>query len=266
MPLKIKSTDRICVCGLPDSGKTYFMKYLCSLVEPDIYIIDPLNQYEQFGEVGDIREGKKRWIPREESPQELEEISKRLWQISNITLVMEEAEQYIPQGRPIPQYTSGLIRMGRNWGIGIWATTRRIQDINKRFFDLAQHVFFYRCGFKSREYIAAMIGNEYVYPHVAPKLNKTGFTITTLPQYHALHFDLENETASIITLKLGARETIAVVSKESDAPVDKEKMREIPAEEEPPVPAEEEKAPTEEEGDSNPRKIKRGAKPWHPRR
>lgn len=163
-----------------------------------------------------------RYIPRRETPNELEDIAKSLWARSNVTLVLEEAEQYIAQGRAMLPYTSGLIRMGRNWGIGVWATTRRIQDINKRFFDLAQHCFFYRCGLKSRDYIADMIGAEYVFPYPSPKYNKTGYCILTLPPFHALHFNLDDETAEIVTLKLGAREHIQTAGKKSEAPSPKE--------------------------------------------
>ena len=171
-------------------------------------------------------------MPKQETPQELEVICKWLWQTSNVTLVIEEAEQYIGQYRPMLPYTSGLMRMGRNWGIGVWATTRRIQDISKRFFDLSQRVFFFRCGFKSREYIGDMIGQEYMYPSANPKVNKTGYSITTLPQYHCLHFDLENETAQIVTLKLrGELGRIQEVGKKSE--VDRksvEKLRDVAVE------------------------------------
>ena len=128
-------------------------------------------------------------------------------------LAIEEAEQYLSQQRAMLPYTSGLIRMGRNWGIGVYATTRRIQDINKRFFDLAQHCFFFRCGLKSRQYIADLIGYEYVYPYPSRKYNLTGYCITTLPSFHWLHFNLEDETAEVGVLRLGAREHLATVEK-----------------------------------------------------
>lgn len=137
---------------------------------------------------------------------------------ANCTLIIEEAEQYLSQQRPMLPATSQLIRMGRNWGIGIWGTTRRIQDVNKRFFDLCQHSFFFRCGLKSRDYIADMIGQELVYPVASPKYNHTGYTITTLPQYHCLHYNLDDETTEIIVLKLGAREHIETAGK-SPAPL-----------------------------------------------
>ena len=216
--IEIKSDDRICVAGLPGTGKTYLMRYFASLCEPDILIIDPLNQYTMFPD-------ECRYIPRRESANELEEIAKQLCARSNTTLICEEAEQYISQQRAMLPYTSMLIRMGRNWGIGVYATTRRIQDINKRFFDLAQHCFFFKCGLKSRQYVADLIGYEYVYPYPSPKYNKTGYCVTTLPQYHFLHFNLEDETAEVGVLRLGAREHIATAGKKTEAP------KELPQEE-----------------------------------
>lgn len=170
-----------------------------------------------------------RYVPKRETANELEEICKQLMARANVTLVVEEAEQYISQSKAMLPATSQLIRMGRNWGVGIYATTRRIQDINKRFFDLCQHCFLFRVGLKSRDYVADMIGAEYVYPYPSPKYNKTGYTITTLPQYHFLHFNLEDETAEIGVLKLGAREHIAAAGTKSEAP----SPREIGKEEKP---------------------------------
>lgn len=225
--LALKSTDRICICGLPGTGKTVFCRWIASEIDalrrlgepPNILIIDPLNQYQQFPD-------ECRYIPRQETPQELESICRRLYSRSNMTLIIEEAEQYLSQNRPILPYTSGLIRMGRNWGIGVVAVTRRIQDINKRFFDLAQHVFFFRCGFKSRDYIADMLGAEFVRPVANPRVNTTGYTITTLPPYHTLHFNLETEMAEIVTLKLGAREHIEEITKKPDGRKKEEKTEE----------------------------------------
>ena len=252
--LEIDLTDRLCISGLTGTGKTILMRYLLTLAD-DFYIIDPLDQYKEFGEIGDVLQDGKRWVPREESPREFESICQKFHAISNRILVVEEAEQYMPQGRPMLTYTSSLVRMGRNWGIGIWGTTRRIQDINKRFFDLAQRVFFFRCGFKSREYIADMLGNEYMYPRPNPKINRTGYTITTLPPYHFLHFDLEKETAQVMTLKLGTRVHLETAGKKSEAG---KEMVEAVAEQ--PAP---DQIPEKSEG---PEQTERGAEPWSPRR
>jgi len=213
--IDIKSTDRIIISGLTGTGKTYLLRYFAMQFDPDILIIDPLNQYTQFSD-------ELRYIPERETPNELEQICKSLFARSNCTLIIEEAEQYLPQGRAMLTFTSGLIRMGRNWGIGIFATTRRIQDVSKRFFDLAQHAFFFQCGLQSRDYIANMIGKEYVWEVANPQYNKTGYAITTLPEYHFLHLDLRNEIADVGILELEGREHIKTIGKESKTPTTEE--------------------------------------------
>lgn len=248
----IKNTDRVCISGQTGTGKTTLARHFASIYEDKIYVLDPINQYTQFGEPGDIREGKKRCVPLiSNGPQELEKIARALHYLENRTLVIEEAEQFIPQRKPLLPYTASLIQMGRNWGIGIYCITRRIQEINKTFFDLAQHVFFYRCGFKSREYIADMIGKDFMYPMYRPgqpKLNITGYTITTLPRYHCLHFNLETEEAQVVIVNLGgAREHLEQVTKGQKVKVERRQQEQVDAPERQPEAQERPREREEEE-------------------
>lgn len=80
----------------------------------------------------------------------------------------------------------------RNWGVGLIAVTRRIQRLSKDYFDLCSHLFVFRIGLKSREYIADLIGWE---------LTRK---IMILPQWHFLHYNIETEESSIHVLKLEA--------------------------------------------------------------
>ena len=110
----LKSTDRMCVAGLPGTGKTTFLKYWVAKAEPRVYIIDPLNQYSEFGEIGDVSAGKHRHVSLSGNRRlEFEAICHRFHSISNYVLVVEEAEQFMPQGRDLGLYTNGLIQMGR---------------------------------------------------------------------------------------------------------------------------------------------------------
>lgn len=58
---------------------------------------------------------------------------------------------------------------------------------------MCQHVFLFRCGLKSREYIKEMIGKENTQK------------IMQLPLYHFLHYSVETEESHVYVLKLGAR-------------------------------------------------------------
>ena len=88
--------------------------------------------------------------------------------------------------------------------MGIFAVTRRIQRLSKDFFDLSQHCFLFRCGLKSRGYIADMIGWD-----DTRKLMR-------LPEYHFLHYNVETEDSSVHVLKLGGRSS-GVVTKEEES-------------------------------------------------
>ena len=229
----VKSSDKICVAGLPGSGKTVWARWLASQVEPNVFVIDPLDQYKQIPI-------EKRFVPGSdgkpmtllEEANEVEAIAKRFHSVGNTTLIIEEAEQYISQQKQMGPYMTSLIRKGRNWGVGVWLTTRRIQDINKTFFDLCQHVFLFRPGWKSRTYIAELIGKEFVYENYRTKvgsLNKTGYTITTLKDYHCIHFNLENESATVRHLNLPGRAHVEEVGTVSQSP-GKGKIEEIQGE------------------------------------
>ncbi len=208
-------TDRICICGLPGGGKTTLAKYLASLAEPNLIIIDPLGQYTNFP-----KECLR--YPKRMDPMFLEGIAKELWNRKDTVLLIEEAEQFMKQGKPLLEYTSGLVRMGRNWGIGIIVVTRRIQELSKEYFGHCQQVFFYKCDLKSREYIGDLLGNEFVKPQVKRETNTTGYVINTLPKFAFLHYNLETEEARVSRLNFqGIRPHMESIAKsKANAPVD----------------------------------------------
>lgn len=186
MDIKVKSTDRVTLAGLPGTGKTTLTKYLASLCMPRVLIYDPLAQYDGFPD-------ENRYLPKSDSLSEFDMVCKQLRMRGNITFVVEEAERYLGQGKPLGENAFDLVNRGRNWGVGIIAVTRRVQRISKDYFDLCQSCFFFRCGLKSREYIADMVGKE-----VTRK-------IVTLPVWHFLHYNVETEETSVHVLRLGAQ-------------------------------------------------------------
>jgi len=184
--MNIRSTERVTVAGLPGTGKTTLSKYLASLCMPRVLIYDPLAQFDSFPD-------ENRYIPKSDSLTEFDAVCRSLRARGNVTFVIEEAERYLGQGKPLGENAFDLINRGRNWGIGVFAVTRRIQRLSKDFFDLCSHAFLFRCGLKSRAYIEEMIGKQNTYK------------IMTLPQYHFLSYNVETEESSVHVLKLGVR-------------------------------------------------------------
>jgi len=92
--LKIRSTDRVTISGLPGSGKTTLSKYLAALVEPNCLIYDPLSQYENFPD-------EYRYIPKSDSLLEFDAVCRQLRAKGNVTFIIEEAERYLGQGKPL---------------------------------------------------------------------------------------------------------------------------------------------------------------------
>jgi len=181
--IDIKSTDRVTLSGLPDSGKTILAKYLAALAEPRLLIYDPLAQYDGFPD-------SMRYVPKNDSLEEFEEVCRKLCSTPNMFFVIEEAERYIGQGKPLGPYAFDLINRGRNWGVGILAVTRRIQRLSKDYFDLCRHVFFFRQGLRSYDYVKEMVG-----PDAVARIHQ-------LNPYHFLHYDLVQEQFTVATLTL----------------------------------------------------------------
>ena len=187
--MQLKSTDRVTIAGLPGTGKTTLARYLAALCEPRVLIYDPLAQYDGFKD-------ENRYIPKSDSLTEFDSVCRQLRMRGNVTFIVEEAERYLGQGKPLGENAFDLINRGRNWGVGIFAVTRRVQRLSKDFFDLCQHCFLFRCGLKSREYIADMIGWE------------DTRKIMSLQLYHFLHFNVETEESSVYVLKLGMQQRV----------------------------------------------------------
>ncbi|MBT9143959.1 MAG: hypothetical protein DDT29_02373 [Dehalococcoidia bacterium] len=193
--LRMSRSDRITIAGLPGTGKTTLAKFLASLCVPRVLIYDPLAQYNGF-------EDEHRYIPTSDTAAEFNTVCRRLRAQGNLMFVVEEAERYIGQGRPLGDDAFDLINRGRNWNVGITAVTRRIQRLSKDYFDLCQHVFFFKCGLKSREYISDMIG--WADTNKIMKLSKFSF----------LHYDVEKEESSIRILNMGTITTPDAVAKD----------------------------------------------------
>lgn len=150
-----------------------------------ILIWDPMGLYNTFKD-------EERYLPQSDTHAEFESVCKRLCSVGNTMFIIEEAESYLRQGLFLGTYAFTLAQRGRNWGNGMVAITRRIQDLSKSYFQICQHGFFFRCHPMIREYFK---------PFLEPEAIRLLFT---LPKWHCLYYNMETHEYEVFWLDLGA--------------------------------------------------------------
>lgn len=207
--MKVKSTDRVLISGLPGSGKSTLTAYISAKWMPNVYIFDTIDQHKGFSD-------ENRYVPQTGDMAEFEAICKRLCTAGDpllkngcCTFVIEECEDYIGQGRMLPQYAYKVIRQGRNWGVGIMGVTQRIQEVDKKFVDRCQHIFFFKSGSFSYPYIKDLkLKMTNLWHPGSPEINVVE-AIGRLKEYQAINYDMRLADGTIVhvDLKGGAAST-----------------------------------------------------------
>ncbi|GAG86462.1 unnamed protein product, partial [marine sediment metagenome] len=72
---------------------------------PKAIIYDPLSQYDGFPD-------ENRYIPKSDSLTEFDAVCRQLRMKGNITFIVEEAERYLGQGKPLGENAFDLINRG----------------------------------------------------------------------------------------------------------------------------------------------------------
>jgi len=133
LKFEIRSFDSIVVCGQKGTGKTYLERKLLSLYS-QVFVFDPLDEFGEF----------PHYVPRTDSPMELDKIAKVIYDRQNCLLVVSEAELYMPVNMNLPPNIFKIVARGRHKNVGLMADTRRIASLNKTCFGLAEWVFIFR--------------------------------------------------------------------------------------------------------------------------
>ena len=175
---KFKSDDRIAITGQPGTGKSVFTNYLAHQIPHErLLIVDPLGQYNDFPD-------SCRIIPKDIDPtEEFNEIARQVMAKGNMTVFVEEAQRYMPEGKAIGDAAMAMINRGRNYGVGIVAVSQRIQHINKNFWDVAQNIVFFRPGLKTRgAYLAEFVAKD------------AQLAIQALPDHEFIYYSLRDDS------------------------------------------------------------------------
>lgn len=154
--IRIGPEETFLAAGMRGTGKTTLTKRIAASWRPNVIVWDVLNQY------GDLGIG---WRPPSVSPKQLNHLARWAWETRK-KLVLEEAEQIVPQGPPPPQVFKDYVQLGRNVPIddvnrlAFGANVRRPQAVSKFLLDEADHLFIFKLAGRALTYMADYIGGR----------------------------------------------------------------------------------------------------------
>lgn len=129
----MRSDELITIAGKRGYGKTTAAKTLISKLIR-VIIWDPMNEYKEF---------PNRYIPSTGSIEEFNRFLKFYWDQGNIFIFVDEADQVLPEGRPLCEYGGKIVNLGRHKNIGMGTITRRIALLNKTVVSQAQELILF---------------------------------------------------------------------------------------------------------------------------
>jgi len=135
--IKLQSWHSDTVCGAKGSGKTWLIKHgiipALQASGHEVFVFDVLEEFTEY----------PHYVPQSDSPKELDRVAKIIWNRWNCTLIVSEAELYLPVTQQLQPNVFKIITRGRHRNVGIVADTRRIANLNKTIFGLSEHVFIF---------------------------------------------------------------------------------------------------------------------------
>ena len=129
----MRSDELITIAGKRGYGKTTAAKTLISKLDR-VIVWDPMNEYREFA---------NRYIPSTGSIEEFNRFLKFYWEQGNIFIFVDEADQVLPEGRPLCEYGGQIVNLGRHRNIGLGTITRRIALLNKTVVSQAQELILF---------------------------------------------------------------------------------------------------------------------------
>lgn len=120
------------IAGQRGSGKTTLAKTLISGLTR-VIIYDPMHEYNPAIS----------YRPTTDSIEEFEKVAGHVWDTGNTFFVVDEAERYLVNNTRLPINTFKIINSGRHRNIGLLLVTRRIAELHKSPFSLAEQVYLF---------------------------------------------------------------------------------------------------------------------------
>lgn len=134
--IRLDLTSTIIISGNKFVGKSTIAKHFTEMYERHV-IYDTTRDFTNAG-------FQNVYVPTGGSIEEFERFCCEILKIGNMMVVVDEAQQVLPEGRDISKCAFQLVMYGRHSGIGLIATTKRPAILNKTVFEEANYLMLFR--------------------------------------------------------------------------------------------------------------------------
>lgn len=165
--MKLKQNEIVTVCGMPGMGKTELVKYELKRANYPFLIYDVNDEYTEFLQ--------NRYVPEGESVEEFSKVCLKVWEHGNILFVVDEAEQFFPEGKPFVAGAFQIVRRHKHQNIGLIAITRTLGELKKTVLKHSSKVIIFK-------YFITPADVEY--RRLKPLIHEYVDELPTMPDYH----------------------------------------------------------------------------------
>jgi len=156
--IKLKHNEKTMIIGVNDMGKSVLFKHLIKkYLESNVKVLlyDSEKEYLAFQDPN-----LKVYQPTEPANvEEFDIICSQIWEKRNMVLAIESIDFYATPQQPMPPSLKKIIHWGRNRGIGVLMTSRRIANVHKDCCALNKHWFLFHTYLPNDiKYIKSFIG------------------------------------------------------------------------------------------------------------
>ena len=174
MPARIRTDERVFICGKTGSGKTTLAKYLTAPIKR-LVVFDSKGTLGGWGLLEYDDEAQKKLLEGEparirvlapigedmDADEFWNEIFRLCFEAGNVTIYIDELFAIVEPGARAPSYMQACYTRGREFGIGVWASTQRPSWVPLFTMSEAEHYFMFRLTLaKDRTTMAAFMTEE----------------------------------------------------------------------------------------------------------
>jgi hypothetical protein len=141
--IQLGPEDTFAAIGMRGTGKTTLCRKIVRGWGPRTVVWDPFGQYPP----------PISYRPRTIDRREHDGLCRHVWTSAPFNLLVEEAEQVLPEGRPLAPAANQLFLMGRNLRIRWGLNTRHPAALKKQVLNECDHYFVFKLRPQSIEYM-----------------------------------------------------------------------------------------------------------------